>query len=249
MSKRAPGLVHRCDWSSYRIVASRARLMRRDLAALIDHTLLRPDAVPPDFERLCAEAAHYNLGAICVNSTHVWRCGRLLGNSGVKVVATAGFPLGAASAIAKAAEAGQAVRDGAAEIDMVCQIGDLKTGREQAFIEDIRKVVDAADGRVVKVILETCLLTDDEKRKGASWVREAGAGFVKTSTGFSAGGATEEDVRLLRREVGPNFGVKAAGGIRDAETADRMIAAGANRLGTSASVAIVTESKEDKAGY
>ncbi len=223
--------------------------MRRDLAALIDHTLLRPDAVPPDFERLCAEAAHYNLGAICVNSTHVRRCAELLGRSAVKVAATAGFPLGAASAIAKAAEASQAVRDGASEIDMVCQIGDLKSGRKQAFIEDIRKVVDAADGRVVKVILETCLLTNDEKRQGAVWVRQAGAAFVKTSTGFSVGGATEEDVRLLRSEVGPNFGVKAAGGIRDAEAADRMIAAGANRLGTSAGVAIVTQYEEGDAGY
>ncbi len=249
MSKGPIGFVHRCDWSSCRIVASRARLMRRDLAAVIDHTLLRPDAVPPDFERLCAEAAHYNLCAVCVNSTHVRRCCRFLGGSGVKVVATAGFPLGTASAIAKAAEARQAVRDGAAEIDMVCQIGDLKSGREQAFIEDIRKVLDAADGRLVKVILETCLLTDDEKRKGASWVQEAGAAFVKTSTGFSTGGATEKDVRLLRREVGPDFGVKAAGGIRDAEMADRMIAAGANRLGTSAGVAIVTESKEEEARY
>jgi deoxyribose-phosphate aldolase len=223
--------------------------MRRDLAALIDHTLLRPDAVPPDFEQLCAEAVHYNLGAICVNSTHVLGCSRLLSSSGVKIVATAGFPLGAASAIAKAAEARQAVRDGAVEIDMVCQIGDLKSGREEAFVDDIKKVVDAADGRVVKVILETCLLTDAEKRRGASWAQKAGADFVKTSTGFSTGGATESDVRLLRREVGPDFGVKAAGGIRDAETADRMIAAGANRLGTSAGVAIVTESKEEKAGY
>lgn len=223
--------------------------MRRDLAAVIDHTLLRPDAVPPDFERLCAEAAQYNLLAICVNSTHVRRCRELLGGSEVRVVATAGFPLGAASAIAKAAEASQAVRDGAAEIDMVCQIGDLKSGREGVFLDDIRRVVDAADGLAVKVILETCLLTDDQKRQGAAWVRRAGATFVKTSTGFAAGGATEDDLRLLRGEVGADFGVKAAGGIRDAATADRMIEAGANRLGTSAGVAIVTESIEDGTGY
>ncbi len=223
--------------------------MRCDLAALIDHTLLRPDAVPPDFERLCAEAAHYNLGAVCVNSTHVRRCGELLGASGVKIVTTVGFPLGAASQIAKAAEARQAVREGATEIDMVCQVGDLKSGREQAFIEDIRTVVDAAEGRAVKVILETCLLTDDEKRRGAGWILRSGAAFVKTSTGFSIAGATEADVRLLRGEVGPRFGVKAAGGIRDVETADRMIAAGANRLGTSAAVAIVTESREGGAEY
>lgn len=227
----------------------RERSMRHDLAALIDHTLLRPDAVPSDFERLCADAAHYGLATVCVNSTHVGLCGRLLGASGVRVVATAGFPLGAASAIAKAAEAGQAVRDGASEIDMVCQIGDLKSGREQAFINDIRQVVDAADGRLVKAILETCLLTDDEKRRGAAWVRQAGAAFVKTSTGFAAGGATEADVRLLRSEVGPDFGVKAAGGIRDSKMADRMIAAGANRLGTSAGVVIVTESEKGDVGY
>lgn len=223
--------------------------MRHDLAALIDYTLLRPDAAPSDFERLCTEAAHYNLATVCVNSTHVGLCHELLGGSGVRVAATAGFPLGAASAVAKAAEAAQAVRDGAAEIDMVCQIGDLKSGREEAFVEDIRRVVDAVNGRIVKTILETCLLTDDEKRRGAAWVCQAGAAFVKTSTGFAAGGATEEDVRLLRSEVGPDFGVKAAGGIRDTEMADRMIAAGANRIGTSAGVAIVTESEKGGVGY
>jgi deoxyribose-phosphate aldolase len=132
---------------------------------------------------------------------------------------------------------------------MVCQIGALKDGLRDVFIDDIRGVVEAADGRPVKVILETCLLTDDEKRRGAQWTRIASAAFVKTSTGFGAGGATEEDVRLLRAEVGSDFGVKASGGVRDTAAADKMIAAGANRLGTSASVAIVTESNMQDRGY
>ena len=132
---------------------------------------------------------------------------------------------------------------------MVCQIGALKDGLQTVFVDDIRRVVDAADGGPVKVILETCLLTDDEKRRGARWACEAGAAFVKTSTGFSRGGANENDVRLLRAEVGPDVGVKASGGIRDAAAADRMIAAGANRLGTSAGVAIVTQSKTRDRGY
>ena len=215
--------------------------MRNDLAAMIDHTLVRPDAVPQDLEQLCADAAHYSLAAVCVNSTHVRRCAELA-RKRFRVVSTVGFPLGASSAFSKAAEAARAVRDGAAEIDMVASIGLLKSGQEEMFMLEIRRVVEAADGCLVKVILETCLLSDDEKRRGAGWVRSAGAGFVKTSTGFGESGATEADVRLLRREVGPGFGVKASGGIRDAETADRMVTAGANRLGTSASVAIVTES-------
>jgi deoxyribose-phosphate aldolase len=160
-----------------------------------------------------------------------------------------GFPLGAGNSAGKAAEAAQAVLDGASEIDMVCQIGALKDGLEDLFLDDIRRVVDAADGRPVKVILETCLLSQDEKRRGAQWTRVAGAAFVKTSTGFGSGGATEDDVRLFRTEVGPDFGVKASGGIRDAATADKMIAAGANRLGTSAGVTIVTESKMQDRGY
>jgi deoxyribose-phosphate aldolase len=141
------------------------------------------------------------------------------------------------------------VLDGASEIDMMCQIGALKDRLQDLFIDDIRRVVDAADGRPVKVILETCLLSDEEKRRGAEWTRLAGASFVKTSTGFGGGGATEDDVRLLRAEVGADFGVKASGGIRDTATADKMIAAGANRLGTSAGVAIVTESKMQDRGY
>lgn len=223
--------------------------MRPDLAALIDHTLLRPDAVRSDFERLCKEAAQHSFATVCVNSGHVALCTALLEDCQVPVAATIAFPLGAANTASKATEAAQAVRDGARELDMVCAIGWLKEGLRGAFREDIRGVVEAAEGRDVKVILETCLLNDEEKRRGAEWIRDAGATFVKTSTGFSAGGAAESDVRLLRAVVGPDFGVKASGGIRDIATAHRMIAAGANRLGTSAGVAIVTESETEQRGY
>jgi deoxyribose-phosphate aldolase len=176
-------------------------------------------------------------------------CTSLLADRHLPIAATVAFPLGASSPAAKDAEAGQAVLDGASEIDMVCQIAALKEGQRARFIDEIRRVVDAADGAGVKVILETCLLTDDEKRRGALWTRMAGASFVKTSTGFGDAGASEYDVRLLRAEVGPDFGVKASGGIRDAAAADKMIAAGANRLGTSASVPIVTESELEGRGY
>ena len=223
--------------------------MRRDLAALIDHTALRPDAVRADFARLCKEAVQHSFATVCVNSAHVALCTSLLADRQLPVVATVGFPLGASNSAGKAAEAAQAVLDGASEIDMVCQIGALKDGLQDVFIDDIRRVVDAADGRPVKVILETCLLANEEKQRGARWARIAGAAFVKTSTGFGGGGATEDDVRLLRAEVGPDFGVKASGGIRDASTAEKMITAGANRLGTSAGVTIVTESKMQDSGY
>ena len=215
--------------------------MRTDLAALIDHTLLKPDAIRSDFERLCREAARHGFAAVCVNSSHVALCTALLRDCQVPVAATVGFPLGACSTVAKTAETERAIGDGAGEIDVVCAIGALREGRRELFLSDLRAVVGAAHGAPVKVILETCLLRDDEKRRGAEWAREAGAAFVKTSTGFSLGGATVEDVRLLRDAVGADFGVKASGGIRDAAAADEMIAAGANRLGTSAGVAIVTE--------
>jgi len=223
--------------------------MRHDLAAFIDHTLLRPDAMRRDFERLCNEAAQHRFAAVCVNSAHVAFCTALLRDCQVPVAATVGFPLGSSSTPAKRAETSQAIVDGASEIDVVCRIDALKEGLETTFVDDLREVVDAAGGKAVKVILETCLLTDDEKRRGARWARAAGARFVKTSTGFGAKGATEHDVRLLRTELGPDFGIKAAGGIRDACAADLLIAAGANRLGTSAGVAIVTDSKQQRRGY
>ncbi len=223
--------------------------MRRDLATLIDHTFLRPDAVRADFARLCKEAVQHSFATVCVNSAHVALCTSLLADRQLPIAATVGFPLGAGNSAGKASEAAQAVLDGASEIDMVCQIGALKGGLQDVFIDDIRRVVDAVEGRPVKVILETCLLADEEKQRGAEWTRVAGASFVKTSTGLGGGGATEADVRLLRAEVGADFGVKASGGIHDTAAADKMIAAGANRLGTSAGVAIVTESKIQDRGY
>jgi deoxyribose-phosphate aldolase len=223
--------------------------MRRDLAALIDHTFLRPDAVQADFARLCKEAVQHSFATVCVNSAHVALCTSLLADCQLPIAATVGFPLGASNSAGKAAETVRAVLDGASEIDMVCQIGALKDGLQDVFIDDVRRVVEAAEGRPVKVILETCLLTGDEKRRGAQWTRIAGAAFVKTSTGFGGGGATEDDVRLLRAAVGSDFGVKASGGVRDTASADKMIAAGANRLGTSAGVAIVTESNMQDRGY
>jgi deoxyribose-phosphate aldolase len=216
--------------------------MREDLAALIDHTFLRPDAVRSDFVRLCKEAVQHSFATVCVNSSHVALCTALLADRQLPIAATVGFPLGASNTASKAAETARAVLDGASEIDMVCQIGALKDGQQKRFVDEIRAVVNAAEGNLVKVILETSLLSDEEKRRGAGWVREGGAQFVKTSTGFARAGATEDDVRLLRSEVGPDFGVKASGGIRDTAAADRMVRAGANRLGTSAGVAIVTES-------
>jgi len=215
--------------------------MREDLAALIDHTFLRPDAVRSDFVRLCKEAVQHSFASVCVNSAHVALCTSLLADCQLPVAATVGFPLGASSSAAKATESAQAILDGASEIDVVCRIDALKEGLRDLFVNDIRRVVDASERRTVKVILETCLLSDDEKRRGAEWTRMAGAAFVKTSTGFGGGGATEHDVRLLRATVGPDFGVKASGGIRDTATAEKMIAAGANRLGTSAGVTIVTQ--------
>ncbi len=223
--------------------------MRSDLARVIDHTLLRPDAVAADFSLLCDEALQHSFATVCVNSAHVAFCTSLVARRQLPIAATVGFPLGASNPAAKSAEAARAVADGAAEIDMVGRIGALKEGDRETFVEDVRRVVEAASGRVVKVILETGLLTDDEKRQGAAWVQEAGAHFVKTSTGFAGSGASEHDVRILRGVVGTAFGVKASGGIRDAATADRMLAAGANRLGTSAGVAIVTESGNAHKGY
>ena len=223
--------------------------MRRDLAALIDHTFLRPDAVQADFARLCKEAVQHSFATVCVNSAHVALCTSLLADCQLPIAATVGFPLGASNSAGKAAETVRAVLDGASEIDMVCQIGALKDGLQDVFIDDVRRVVEAAEGRPVKGILETCGLAARHKRRGAQWTRIAGAAFVKTSTGFGGGGATEDDVRLLRAAVGSDFGVKASGGVRDTASADKMIAAGANRLGTSAGVAIVTESNMQDRGY
>lgn len=210
------------------------------LASLIDHTLLKPDATRADIERLCREAAQFCFASVCVNPSWVPLCSELLRGSGVKVCTVIGFPLGTHLPDIKAYEARRAVEQGAQEVDMVINIGALKS-RDYALVEqDIRGVVQAV-GRdtVVKVILETALLNRDEKIMGASLAKAAGADFVKTSTGFASGGATVEDVRLLRETVGPEIGVKAAGGIRTQEEARAMVQAGASRIGASASVKIV----------
>lgn len=211
-----------------------------DYRTLIDHTILAPQATKEDVERVCKEAMEYGFHSACVNSSFVYYCARLLKDSGVAVCTVIGFPLGAMSTAGKTAEAEQAIRDGASELDMVIHIGMIKSGDWEYVKQDISSVVEAAKGRaIVKVILETCLLTDDEKVKACRICKECGADFVKTSTGFSKGGATIEDVALMRRTVGSGMGVKASGGIRSLEDAQAMVEAGAVRLGTSSGVAIM----------
>ena len=211
-----------------------------DLASVIDHTLLKPDATREDLIRLCAEAREHRFLTVCVREENVAFCARELEGSNVKPVSVVGFPTGTETTAAKAAEARAAVAAGAAEIDMVLHVGRLKA-KDYGYVEaDIRTVVEAADGRAVKVILEAGALSQDEKIVACALAKAAGAAFVKTSTGFGPGGATVEDVALMRRIVGDDVGVKASGGIRTAADARSMIAAGASRLGTSAGVAIVT---------
>jgi deoxyribose-phosphate aldolase len=210
------------------------------IASTIDHTLLKPDARAADIERLCAEAIEYNFHSVCVNSSRVAFAARLLAGSKIKIAAVTGFPLGAMSTEAKVHETHLAVRDGADEIDTVIAIGHLQDGETAYVLSDLKAVVSAAEEQPVKVILETSLLTHEEKILGCKLAVEAGAAFVKTSTGFAGGGATIEDVRLFRETVGSVCKVKASGGIRDAATALAMLEAGADRLGTSAGVAILT---------
>ena len=214
-------------------------LSSAQLAAYIDHTLLKPDATAKDIEKLCAEAHTHRFYSVCVNGSRVELARHLLEDSDVHVACVVGFPLGAGIPDAKRFETEAAVDDGAQEIDVVLNLGQLKDGNDKFVLRELRDVVQAADGNPVKVIIETCLLTHAEKIRACRLVVDSGAQFVKTSTGFSTGGATVDDVKLMRETVGANFGVKASGGIRDTQTALAMIAAGATRLGTSASVAIV----------
>jgi deoxyribose-phosphate aldolase len=212
-----------------------------NLAQYIDHTLLKADVTLSQVEKLCAEAREYNFASVCVNSYYVRNCVQLLKGTNVKVCTVVGFPLGASTMETKRFEAMKALAEGAKEIDMVMNISAAKSGEWQYVLDDmasLAKVVHAHPGGILKVILETCLLTQEEKKKACELAVKAGVDFVKTSTGFSTGGATEDDVKLMRSLVG-HMGVKASGGIRDAETAKKMIAAGATRLGTSASVEIV----------
>lgn len=212
----------------------------RELCAYIDHTLLKAEATEDDIRKLCAEARQYKFFAVCVNSCHVALAKRELAETDVKVASVVGFPLGAAHTAAKASETAIAVSEGADEIDMVLAIGALKEGRREYVREDIRQVVETAakGGASVKVILETCLLTDEQIVNACYLSMEAGAAFVKTSTGFSTAGATTHHVRLMRETVGDAMQVKASGGIRDKATALAMIDAGADRIGASASIEI-----------
>lgn len=213
------------------------------IARLIDHTLLKPDAQPAQVEQLCAQAVELGFASVCVNSGYVPLCRRQVEGSGVKVCSVIGFPLGAMLREVKAAEAAAAVNLGADELDMVMNIGWFKAGADEMVVSDIHRVLDSAQKRPLKVIIETCLLTDGEKERATRLVAESGAAFVKTSTGFSTGGATVEDVMLLARIAAGRIGVKASGGIRDYATALKMIEAGATRIGTSSGTAIVDEER------
>ncbi len=214
-----------------------------EIAPYIDHTLLKPDATREELKTVCEEAKKYGFYSVCVNSANVPYVARCLAGSRVRPIAVVGFPLGAVSPAAKAFEAREAVRNGAREIDMVINIGALKSRDYRLVFDDIKGVVEAAKPYPVKVILETSKLDHDEKVAGCVLSKAAGAHYVKTSTGFGGGGATVEDVALMRKIVGPEMGVKASGGVRSAEDAKAMFRAGADRIGASASVAIVTGKK------
>ena len=206
----------------------------------IDHTLLKADATAEQIKKLCAEARQYDFASVCVNSCHVPLAKAELEGTDVKVCCVVGFPLGACFTEAKAYEASLSVERGAEEVDMVINIGAAKEGNWGLVEQDIKAVVDACHPKaILKVIIETCLLTDEEKRQACLCAKRAGADFVKTSTGFSVSGATPEDVALMRETVGPHMGVKAAGGVRCTEDADKMISSGATRLGTSSGVKLM----------
>lgn len=220
-------------------------ISKEELAKYIDHTILKPEATFEDIDKLCDEAMEHGFYSVCVNSCYVEQAVKRLSESDVKVAATVGFPLGACSKEGKAFEAQEAVKMGAQEIDMVINVGLLKSGDYYRVQEDIEAVVKAAKQinpkAIVKVIIETCLLNENEKVSACQIAKNAGADFVKTSTGFNTGGATYEDVQLMKKLVGDNMGVKASGGIRNLKTALAMIEAGATRIGASSGIAILEE--------
>ena len=210
------------------------------LASMIDHTILKPEAGKEQVETICREAREYGFASVSVNSSYVPLCAELLRDTEVKVCTVIGFPLGAMSTAAKAAEARQAILDGAEELDMVIHIGMLKDGNNEYVEQDIHSVVEEARGKAaVKVIIETCLLSEEEKIRACLLAKKAGADYVKTSTGFSTGGATAEDIALMKKTVGKDMKVKASGGIRTREKAEEMRKAGADRIGTSSGIRIV----------
>lgn len=214
--------------------------MNKEVAKMIDHTLLKAETTKEQIKVLCEEAKEYGFASVCVNPTWVKYAAELLQGSDVKVCTVIGFPLGANTTETKAFETKNAIENGATEVDMVINIGALKDGDDELVERDIKAVVEAAKGKALtKVIIETCLLTEEEKVRACELSVKAGADYVKTSTGFSTGGATVEDVALMRKTVGPNIGVKASGGVRNTEDAQKMIEAGATRIGASAGVSIV----------
>ena len=219
------------------------------LNKMIDHTILKANVTKAEVERVCKEALEYDFASVCVNTCHVEFVAEQLKESGVKTCVVVGFPLGAMITEAKAFETKVAVEKGANEVDMVINIGALKDGNIALVENDIRAVVEAAKPALVKVIIEACLLTDEEKIAACQAAVRAGADFVKTSTGFSTGGATAEDIALMRKTVGPDLGVKASGGVRTKEDAEKMIEAGATRIGASASIAIVEGKISESTGY
>ncbi|EPU3839773.1 deoxyribose-phosphate aldolase [Providencia stuartii] len=221
----------------------------KNIAQYIDHTLLAANATVNDIKQLCAEAAEHHFASVCVNTGYVPLASECLKNSDVMVCCVVGFPLGACLTEAKAFEAAEAIRRGANEVDMVINVGMLKSGDLEFVRQDIAAVLAACGEATLKVILETCLLTDDEITQVCEICRTLNVGFVKTSTGFSTMGATEHHVALMRKVVGDKIGVKASGGVRDRETAEKMIKAGANRVGASASVAIVSGNSVTSNGY
>lgn len=221
-----------------------------NIASMIDHTILKADATKADVIKICKEAKEYNFKSVCVNSCYTELVANELKDSDVLVCTVVGFPLGAMDSKAKAFETARAIDLGANEIDMVINIGALKDKDYTLVKNDIKEVVEAAHNKaIVKVIIEACLLTDDEKIKACELSQEAGADFVKTSTGFSTGGATPEDIALMRRTVGPNMGVKASGGVRTQSDAIKVIEAGANRIGASSSIAIVEGLNNSNSNY
>ncbi|WP_438351875.1 deoxyribose-phosphate aldolase [Paenibacillus sp. FA6] len=220
-----------------------------NLARMIDHTLLRADATKNEITKLTEEAKKYEFASVCVNPTWVSYAAEQLANTQVKVCTVIGFPLGASTSATKAFEAKNAIENGATEVDMVINIGALKDGDHDYVEQDIKAVVDAAAGKaLVKVIIEACILTDEEKKVACQLSVKAGTDFVKTSTGFSTGGATAEDVALMRQTVGENIGVKASGAIRSLEDMEKMIAAGATRIGASSGVKIM-EGEQSTSSY
>ncbi|MDF2532066.1 MAG: deoxyribose-phosphate aldolase [Clostridia bacterium] len=224
---------------------------KKTLASYIDHTILKADAQVKDVEKLCKEAAEYQFASVCVNAANVKQAAGILNGTEVKVCTVVGFPLGATLPQVKAFEAEEAIKNGAHEVDMVINVGALKSGQLDIVEQDIKAVAAACKNKaLLKVIIETCLLTDEEKVTACQLAKKAGADFVKTSTGFSTGGATVEDIKLMRETVGPSMGVKASGGVRDLETSLKMIEAGATRIGASASVHIVNDMKAaEGSGY